>query len=318
MKLLITGGNGFLGKHVVDSIVEKNFCQFWAPSHQELDLLDVNQSLQTVSEYQPDAILHMAALCRGILANKTRPADFLHHNVDMASTIFHCAKKLNIKTVYSLGTVCAYPKFAPTPFKEDDIWNGFPEETNAPYGVAKRLLLMMGQAYRQQYDIGGAHFVMINLYGENDHFNLQDSHVIPALIRKIDHAMVNGLDHIECWGTGTATREFLYIKDAADAITKAVELNIDTPLPINLGTGREISIKDLSVLVANLMGYKGKIIFTGEVSDGQPKRMLDVSRARDILQWESKISLENGIIKTIHWYLSNKDQIISEDNKKWI
>lgn len=308
MKILVTGGTGFLGKHIQHAFSGTSH-ETWFPSSKDLDLLDPHGTQETLAYIQPDVILHMAALCGGILANKNSPADFLHKNMDMASNIFHAAHTIGCKTIYTLGSVCAYPKFCPVPFKEDDLWNGYPEETNAPYGISKRLLLMMGQTYRQQYKFQGAHLIPVNLYGEYDHFDPVNSHVIPALIRKFDNAIVNNLPVVECWGTGKATREFLYAGDAAQAIVKAVETRLDTDLPINLGMGQDISIFDLSVLVGELTGYLGKIEFTGDVSDGQPKRMLDVTRAKELLHWSATTTLRTGLQRTIRWYRQNKASV---------
>jgi GDP-L-fucose synthase len=309
MKLLVTGGTGFLGKHIVDTLFESSFIQHkWAPNSKELNL-NSPECIWSMSQYRPDVILHMAAVCGGILANKNSPADFLHKNMDMASNVFKYARDFNVKYVYTLGSVCAYPKFCPVPFKEDDLWNGYPEETNAPYGISKRLLLMLGQTYRQQYGIGGAHLIPVNMYGEHDHFDLTNSHVIPALIRKFDDAITQGTDHIQCWGTGNATREFLYAGDCATAIVRAIEHKLDTDLPINLGVGKEISILDLSALIGELMGFEGKILFNSDELNGQPRRMLDVTRAKQMLNWEACTSLQTGLKRTIEWYRQNKKSV---------
>lgn len=310
MKVLITGANGFLGNHVLPKIyelLEEQGTPFvFAPNSRLLNLLNREQTIDYISAIKPDTILHMAALCGGILANKNSPADFLHKNVDMASNLYHAAQKAGCTKIYSLGSVCAYPKFCPVPFKEDNLWNGYPEETNAPYGMAKRLLLMMHQTYRAQYGFTGAHLIPVNLYGEHDHFDLTNSHVIPALINKFTTAIENNSPSVECWGTGEATREFLYAGDAAAAISKAVVSGFDSDLPINLGTGKEISIKDLSYLIRDITGYTGEIVFNGAVSDGQPKRMLDVSRAKELLDWTADTSLKDGLKKTLEWFKSHK------------
>jgi GDP-L-fucose synthase len=302
MKLLITGGNGFVGKHLKNAFKGTDHV-IWYPTSKELDLTKSN-SINTICEYGPDAIIHMAAKCGGILANKNSPADFLRDNTQMALNIYEGARMANVKLVYSLGSVCSYPKYCPVPFNENDIWNGYPEETNAPYGIAKRVLLMLGQTYREQYGIGGAHLIPVNMFGEFDNFDLTTSHVIPAFIHKFDEAIKNGTN-VECWGSGNATREFLYAGDTAQAIVKAVSLNFDSPLPINLGTGQDISIKKLAYLIGLLMDFKGEIIFKNEGLDGQPKRMLDVSRAKELLDWEAKVSLRIGLLKTIEWYRLN-------------
>lgn len=300
MKILITGANGFLGKHIIPLL---NNIQIFIPSSSEFDLTNREQIINSsIWKNHPDVILHMAALCGGILANKNSPADFLHKNADMASNIFYAAKEFGCTKIYTLGSVCAYPKFCPVPFKEDNLWNGYPEETNAPYGMAKRFLLMLQQTYREQFGFSGCHLIPVNLYGEYDHFNLTNSHVIPAMIRKFSDAIKNNSKYIECWGTGDATREFLYAGDAAIAIVKAITSNIDYPLPINLGTGKDISIRDLAYLIKKIFKYNGEIIFNKDSSNGQPKRMLDVSRAKEILDWEAITNLENGLIKTINWF----------------
>jgi GDP-L-fucose synthase len=309
LRLLITGGTGFLGKHVMNIMNKSEAYYTWAPSSKEIDVSNP-ACIDHLIEWKPDVILHMAAICGGILANKNSPADFLHKNLDMASNIFHAAKAIDGIRVYTLGSVCSYPKYCPAPFQEDNIWNGYPEETNAPYGVAKRVQLMFSQTYRQQYGIKGAHLIPVNLYGEYDHFDLVNSHVIPALIRKFDNAVTKNLPQVECWGTGDATREFLYAGDAAEALCKAVHDHLDTDLPINLGTGKNISIKNLAFLIGDLVGYKGEVVFTGDVSDGQPNRVLNVSRAQEVLGWAAKTDFKTGLLKTINWYKTNKQSVI--------
>lgn len=307
INILITGSKGFLGHHVSKEFLLNNEnlnIKLHMPSSADLNLLRRDVTLHYFDTIRPDVILHMAAVCGGILANKNSPADFLHKNLDMASNIFYSAKEIDCKKIYTLGSVCAYPKFCPTPFKEENLWNGYPEETNAPYGMAKRLLFLMGQTYRAQYGFTGAHLIPVNLYGEHDHFDLINSHVIPALINKFDDAVKNNKPYVECWGTGEATREFLYAGDAAQAIVKAVLSEFDTDLPINLGTGKDIPIKDLATLIAKLTGYTGEIIFTSQVSDGQPRRMLDVSRSKEMLNWTAQTDLESGLKKTISWFRS--------------
>lgn len=321
MKVMITGGHGFLGKHVTKAFEKlgytiydgysgglpyyKNTENFvWRPSRIDLDL-NTSMRVHFWHEFHMfDSILHMAALCGGILANKNSPADFLAKNIDMSTYIFQLANQCHVEHMYTLGSVCAYPKFCPVPFKEDDIWNGYPEETNAPYGIAKRVQMMLQQTYREQYGLKGAHLIPVNLYGEHDHFDPTNSHVIPALIRKFEDANRMGLGSVKLWGTGQATREFLYAGDAAEAIAKAVHTGFDSPLPINLGTGQDISIEDLAYIIKRLTGSHAYIQFTGEVSDGQPKRMLDVSRAKQLLGWTANTSFETGLKRTIDWYRS--------------
>lgn len=305
MKVLITGGNGFLGKHVIKEMYNKNIDTL-TPTSKQLDILNFQQLNDYLFKSKPDCILHMAAKCGGILYNQKSPADLLRDNTIMGINIYEAARQNNITNIYSLGSVCSYPKYCPVPFREDDIWNGAAEETNFPYGQAKRTLLMLHQSYRAQYGLTGAFLIPVNLFGPNDHFDLENSHVIPALINKFTNAVEKDLPIVECWGTGDATREFLYAGDAAKAIVKAVSEQLDTSLPINLGTGQDISIKDLANLIKELTNFKGKVIFNGAVSDGQPKRMLDVSRAQEILNWKAETSLKNGLEKTIEWFNLNK------------
>jgi GDP-L-fucose synthase len=299
-RILVTGGTGFLGKHLIP-ILQNSEDQIFAPSSQELHLLDPN-CYREIAEYKPHTILHMAAICGGIVKNSHLPADFLRDNTQMALNIYEAGRKLNIKNIYSLGSVCMYPLHCPTPFKEDDIWNGGAEPTNFPYGQAKRTLMMLGQTYRQQYGFTGAHLIPVNMYGEFDSFDDQKSHVIPALIKKFLHAKNNDLPSVECLGTGSATREFLYAGDAAGIIAQVVLTNFDCELPINLGIGQDITIKDLAILIKKLVGYQGQIIFKADGLDGQPKRLLDVSRAKQLLNWTASTSLEEGLKRTISWY----------------
>lgn len=321
-RIVVTGAGkrGFLGQHVRQAFepykavgpedTDKHYVMY---TGSEYNLVNWADTKRLFEDLHPDIVVHMAAVCGGILANKNSPADFLRDNTQMSLNIYEAARKFKIDKVYTLGSVCAYPYDCPVPFKEEDLFAGMPEITNAPYGQAKRTLLMLGQTYRQQYGIGGAHLIPVNMFGPHDHFDLVNSHVIPALIYKfLNHdttkAPIANLDDnttdwaVPVWGTGNATREFLYAGDCAEAIVKAVMTGLDTPDPINIGTGVDISIKDLAHLIAALTGYEGKITFTGEVSDGQPKRRLDVSRAKQILGFETKTSLREGLVKTIEWY----------------
>lgn len=300
-RIFITGGKSFLGRHLLPLLREANV-EYWGPSSKSVDLLKCEELNLAVEDYRPTGILHMAAKCGGILANKNSPADFLRDNTQMALNIYEVARKYQVPNVYSLGSVCAYPKYCPVPFKESDIWNGAAEETNFPYGQAKRTLLMLSQTYRTQYGIKGAHFIPVNMYGEHDHFDLTNSHVIPALIRKFVEAKDENAPEVKCWGTGNATREFLYAGDTAKALLKALTESFDHPEPINLGVGEDISINDLAFLIKHLVGYQGEIVFDGSVSDGQPKRMLDVSRAKELLDWTASTQLVEGLERTIKWY----------------
>lgn len=303
MRLLIAGAGGFLGSHILAEFSSSNI-NILSPTSKQLNILNFDCLYDYLYKYRPDTILHCAAKCGGILSNHNSPADFLRDNTQMGLNIYEAARMNNITNIYSLGSVCAYPVNCPTPFREDDIWNGAAESTNFPYGQSKRTLLMLGQTYRQQYRFTGAHLIPVNMYGERDNFDLTNSHVIPALIRKFLDAK-NNLQTVECWGDGSATREFLYAGDCAQAIVKAVMTGLNTDLPINIGVGKDISIKNLATLIAELTGYEGDIVFTGEVSNGQMKRLLDVSRARELLNWEATTTLRDGLIKTIDWYKSN-------------
>lgn len=302
-KVLITGANGFLGKHIQERY---KFNALLTPTSAQVNLLDFNHLSNYIFYHKPTHILHMAAVCAGILGNKNSPADFIRDNTQMGLNIYEAARLGKIKYVYSLGSICSYPKYCPIPFSEDDIWNGAPEETNFPYGQAKRTLLMLSQTYREQYGIKGAHLIPVNLLGPGDHFDPINSHVIPALIKKFIDGVEQNLPEVKCWGTGNASREFLYAGDCADAIIKAVSSDFDSPLPINLGTGKEITIKELAVLIKEITGYTGDIVFTGDVSDGQPRRCLNVERAKELLGWEATTSLTDGIKKTIEWYKNNR------------
>lgn len=302
-KILITGGTGFLGKHLQQKLQTRlKEHKIACVGSKHIDLLDKHDTVETIRIMQPDIILHMAALLGGIKANKERPADFVHQNMDMASNIFHAALASGCKTVYTIGSVCAYPKHCPVPFKEEDLWNGFPEETNSGYGCAKRMLLMLQQAYRQQHGIGGAHFLVVNLYGEYDDFDLETCHVIPALIKKCLHAKSNNLPSVSVWGSGEATREFLYAGDCAEALVSAIEQNLDCETPINLGVGKDISIHDLANLIKQLTGYTGEMVFDGGLN-GQPKRLLDVSKAKKLFGFEAKTDFHTGLKNVIDWYV---------------
>jgi GDP-L-fucose synthase len=334
-KILVTGANSFLGHHVMPKLrlyatnvrptkptrgrIHNPRFEILAPTSKELDLLNREAVLDYVIKHKPDTILHMAAKCGGIGANKAAPAEFVHDNLRMTLHLFDGIRFVNrwslndgvnymqtepvVTHFYGLGSVCGYPKFCPVPFKEDDLWNGYPEETNAPYGNYKRMMMVMQQAFRQQWGLKGVHLIPVNLYGEHDHFDLKNSHVIPALLRKFLGAKNSQSEFVEVWGDGTPTREFLYAGDCADAIVKAVYTELDTNDPINIGTGDDISISDLANLIKEVVGFEGEVRFTGEVSvNGQPKRRLDVSRAKEILGFEAQTKLRDGLKKTLAWY----------------
>jgi GDP-L-fucose synthase len=303
--LLITGGGGFLGKHILKEF-DSQGVKYLAPRSSELNILNFDALYNYLSFHKPTTILHAAALCGGIVKNSHLPADFLRENTQMALNIYESARLSGATNIYQLGSVCMYPQHCPVPFKEEDMWNGMPEPTNAPYGEAKRLLMIMGQAYRAQYGFTGASLIPVNMYGPFDSFDDEKSHVIPSLIKKFIHAKDNNLPEVRCLGTGKATREFLYAADAAQAICRAVITNLNYELPINLGVGKDIAINKLAFLISDLIGYQGNIIFKDDGLDGQPKRLLNVSRAKEVLGWTAHTSLTDGLHKTIKWYQQNK------------
>ena len=317
MKVLVTGGTGFLGKNVRNELEKTNEFDVLYTSRNIIDLdknitlgniLDPNRVVELYEYFQPDAILHMAASCGGILANKNSPAEFLSQNIQMGLNIFNGIVKYKQKNkewnplVYTLGSVCSYPKYCSVPFKEDSIWNGYPEETNAPYGHAKKTLLMLQDIYREQYGIRGAHLILANLYGKFDQFDPVNSHVIPAMIRKVYFAKKNQRENVELWGSGQVTREFLYAEDCAKYLVQAIKMELNYALPINLGTGNDISIIELAQLIVTIMDYHGDLVFLNNGLDGQPKRRLDVSRAKSVFGFDAETSLEDGLRKTIAWY----------------
>lgn len=299
-KVLVTGANGFLGKHLVNSFQEKECREIITPRRAMFDLRERDQIQVMLHNTNPDIIIHLAAICGGIGANRDRPGTFFYENAIMGIQLIEEARKANVKKIAVAGTVCAYPKFALAPFKEEDIWSGYPEETNAPYGLAKKMLLVQLQAYRQQYGFNGIYLLPVNLYGPGDNFDLQTSHVIPAMIRKIVEAKQAGLYAVELWGSGNVSREFLYVQDCVDGILMACE-NYDKPEPVNLGNGREILIKDLAYMIANALDYRGEIMWNQSKPDGQPRRQLDVSKAREF-GFSASTPFMDGLIKTIKWY----------------
>ncbi|MBI5623645.1 MAG: GDP-L-fucose synthase [Elusimicrobia bacterium] len=300
-RVLVTGGSGFLGSHLVGQLRGLRPRSLALPRAKDWDLRRLERVEALLRKERPDLIIHLAAVCGGIGANRAEPGRFFHDNIIMGVQLMDAARRMKVGKYVQIGTVCAYPKFTPVPFREEDLWNGYPEETNAPYGIAKKALLVQAQAYRQQYGFNAIYLLPINLYGPGDHFDLERSHVIPALIRKFVAAARERKEVVECWGTGKATREFLYVSDAARGILAAAE-RYDKPDPVNLGAGFEISIRDLAVLVARLCGFKGGLRWDHTRPDGQPRRRLDVSRARSEFGFKAKTSLEAGLKKTIAWY----------------
>ena len=300
-KIVITGGGGFLGRVIVDRLKSAGYENLFIPRRTDYDLTHEADAERLYATAKPDVVLHMAAEVGGIGANRDNPGRYFFANMAMGLHLIEGARKHGLKKFVQIGTICAYPKFTPVPFKESDLWNGFPEETNAPYGVAKKALLVMLQGYRQQYGLNGVYVLPVNLYGPGDNFDLRTSHVIPALVRKCVEARRRGDREIIAWGTGSASREFLYVDDCAEGILAAM-FRYDSPEPINLGTGREVTVKDLTHLVAKLARFEGTIVWDTTKPDGQPRRCLDVTRARDQLSFVAKTTLEEGLAKTIEWY----------------
>jgi len=300
-RIIVTGGAGFLGSFVVGKLQARGFSNLVIPRRREYDLTAEADVSRLFDDHKPDAILHLAAEVGGIGANRDNPGRFFFANMSMGMHLVEQSRRRGLKKFVQVGTICAYPKFTPVPFQEADLWNGYPEETNAPYGVAKKALLVMLQGYRQQYNFNGIYLLPVNLFGPRDNFDLHSSHVIPALIRKCVEARNAGANEIVAWGTGAVSREFLYVEDAAEAIVLSA-LKYESPEPMNLGSGREISIKDLTELTARLVGFKGKITWDSTKPDGQPRRCLDVTRAKESIGWSAATSLEDGMTKTIAWY----------------
>lgn len=309
MTLLVTGLGGFVG-HSVKNELDQYGVKYLAPSSKELDLTRQDAVLNYFSNHRDiDSILHLAAKAAGIGGNMAAPADFIQINNAMTVNLFDAVYRYDIEYFYGLGSVCSYPCFCPVPFKEENLWEGEPESSNKPYSIGKRALLMTQQAFRQQYGTKGVHLLPANLYGIHDNFNLKTSHVIPALIRKFHEAKLNNSQYVECWGTGEASRAFLYSKDLSKLLLRVVTEKIDYPEPINVGPPDSIKIKNLAELIKKITEYKGEIKFTGEVSDGQMKRQLDISRAKNILGFEITTTLEEGLKETYKWYLDNFKEI---------
>jgi GDP-L-fucose synthase len=306
-RVLVTGGSGFLGSFVVGKLRKRGAVQVIVPRSVDYDLRNINvirQLLQDASSPAIDIIIHLAARVGGIGANQTHPADYFYDNLIMGVQLLHEAWRAGVGKFVAIGTVCAYPKFAPVPFKEEDLWNGYPEETNAPYGLAKKMLLVQSQAYRHQHGFNSIFLLPVNLYGPGDNFDLETSHVIPALIRKLIEAK-KVADHrpsVTVWGSGNPTREFLYIEDAAEGILLATEHYNDSN-PVNLGSGMEISIKELVHLLARLIDFDGEIVWDRSKPDGQPHRRLDISKAQELFGFRASTPLEEGLTRTIDWYL---------------
>jgi GDP-L-fucose synthase len=301
-RILVTGGAGFLGQHVVARLRQAGCQRIVVPRSAQFDLTREADIHRLLGQERPEVIVHLAARVGGIGANRENPGTFLYQNLIMGTQLIEAARTHGVEKFVAAGTICAYPKFTPVPFCEDDLWNGYPEETNAPYGLAKKMLIVQLQAYRQQYGFNGINLLVVNLYGPGDNFDLESSHVIPALIRKCLEAKARGDKELPVWGTGKPTREFIYVEDAARAIVLATE-KLETSEPVNIGSGQEISIMDLVHAVARKTGFQGEIVFQSDKPDGQPRRCLDVRRARELLSFEATTSLSEGLDRTIAWYL---------------
>jgi GDP-L-fucose synthase len=304
-RITVTGGKGFLGSHLLKKLKDCGCRHINIADRPEYDLTDIADIRRMYEETKPEIVIHLAAKVGGIGFNQEKPAELFYGNLIMGTQLLHEAYLRNIEKFVALGTICAYPKYTPVPFKEEDIWNGYPEETNAPYGLAKKMMLVQSQAYRQQYDFNSIFLLPVNLYGPGDNFNPRSSHVIPALIKKCFDAIDNHSDTLEVWGTGAATREFFYVEDAAEAICMATD-TYNKSEPINIGAGFEISIKELTELIAKLTGFQGKITWDKSKPDGQPRRMLDTTKALKEFMFTAKTNLTTGLIKTIDWYKENR------------
>jgi GDP-L-fucose synthase len=313
-RVIVTGGAGFLGAFVIEKLKQRGATDIFIPRIENYNLVDPNAIRRlyadTLKGIDPKnvVIIHLAANVGGIGANREHPAEFFYDNLIMGVELMHQAYKNGVGKFVAIGTVCAYPKFTPVPFKEDDLWTGYPEETNAPYGLAKKMMLVQAQAYRQQYGFNAIFLLPVNLYGPRDNFDLKSSHVIPALIRKAVEAQTRGEKELLVWGDGSPTREFLYVEDAADAIVTAAE-KYDGDQPVNLGSGYEISIKELSELIVKMTGFEGKLAWQTDKPNGQPRRGLDVSRAKEYFGWSAQVPFEEGMRRTIEWFKANRDRI---------
>ena len=300
-RITITGGKGFLGKHLIKKLKDKGCRHIFTFGSSEYNLINIDDIQRMYDDTKPDIVIHLAARVGGIGFNLENPASLFYENLMMGTQLLHEGYLRKIEKFVAIGTICAYPKFTPVPFKEDDLWNGYPEETNAPYGLAKKMMLVQSQAYRQQYGFNSIFLLPVNLYGPEDNFDLKSSHVIPALIKKCVDANLNNEKEIVVWGTGKFTREFLYVEDAAEAIVLATQ-KYDKSDPVNIGAGFEISIKELVELIVELTDFKGRIVWDDTKPDGQPRRMLDTTRAFKELGFKAKTSLREGLKKTIEWY----------------
>lgn len=300
-RVVVTGGAGFLGSYVVEKLRARGGESIFVPRKSDYDLVRIEDVRRLYDDTGPDLVIHLAAIVGGIGANRKNPGRYFYDNLMMGVQLMEEARLHGVKKFVATGTICAYPKFTPVPFREDDLWNGYPEETNAPYGLAKKMMLVQSQAYREQYGFNSIFLLPVNLYGPRDNFDLESSHVIPALIRKCVEAVRSGADEIVCWGTGSATREFLHADDCAEGVLLATE-RYDKSDPVNLGAGFEISIRDLTEKICNLTGFRGRIVWDSSKPDGQPRRCLDTTRAEREFGFRARIGFDEGLRQTIEWY----------------
>lgn len=306
-RVCVTGGAGFLGSYIVEKLRARGAREIFVPLIEEYDLVNPEDVRRVLDRSRPDVVLHLAAHVGGIGANRAHPAEFFYDNLMMGVQLMHESWKRGVEKFVALGTVCLYPKFTPVPFREADIWNGYPEETNAPYGLAKKMLLVQSQSYRQQYRFNSIFLVPVNMYGPRDNFNLETSHVIPALIRKCIEAQEQGAKEIEVWGDGSPTREFLYVEDSAEGILLAAE-RYNASDPVNLGSGAEISIRDLAETIARLTGFEGRLVWNTSMPNGQPRRALDTTKADALFGFRARVGFEEGLRNTIDWYRQHRAQ----------
>jgi len=305
--VVVTGGAGFLGRYVIENLQKRRCRRIEVPRIEDYDLVNIDDIVRMYEQMQPDVVIHLAAMVGGIGANRERPGEFFYKNLMMGVQLIEQARLRGIEKFVAIGTVCAYPKFTPVPFREEHLWDGYPEETNAPYGLAKKMLLVQSQAYRQQYGFNSIFLLPVNLYGPGDNFDPATSHVIPALIKKCVDAMASGADHITCWGTGEVSREFLYAGDAAEGILLAAE-HYNGAEPVNIGAGSEIRIRDLVEKIAKLTGFTGEIRWDASKPDGQPRRRLDTTRAQAYFGFRAQTSFDEGLKRTIDWYRAARTQ----------
>jgi len=314
-RVVVTGGAGFLGSNVVTKLRERGCKEILIPRSADYDLREKEAIVRMFEDSQPDIVIHLAAVVGGIGANQKYPGKFFYDNVIMGIQLIEQARQVGIEKFVCVGTICAYPKYTPVPFKEEDLWNGYPEETNAPYGLAKKMLLVQLQAYRQQYSFNGIYLLPVNLYGPGDNFNPEYSHVIPALIKKFVDAKHKGEKKIVAWGTGEVSREFLYVEDAAEAVLLAAE-QYDKPEPVNVGSGEEIRVRDLVYMIKELVGFEREVQWDTSKPDGQPRRRLDTSKAKDGFGFEAQVKLREGLQQTVEWYeYSRQSAVVSRESK---